>query len=155
MISLQHMLPTTQQSWETWSPSIRKSSIELVFWSQCKQIRTLLYVIIFLTQDNNMGLVKQCVTSMYKKNIQRLTKVCAEIPHTPPSAPIFLNWGSVSLQHHYVMLLHILLFRPSWPFPWLTWPTEFNWPGQEKLRNMCCTWWFSFFHLVEISLRVL
>ncbi|KAK7498299.1 hypothetical protein BaRGS_00010559 [Batillaria attramentaria] len=26
------------------------------------------------TRDNNMGLVKQCVTSMYKKNIQRLTK---------------------------------------------------------------------------------
>jgi COP9 signalosome complex subunit 3 len=26
------------------------------------------------TRDNNMGLVKQCVTSIYKKNIQRLTK---------------------------------------------------------------------------------
>jgi len=26
------------------------------------------------TRDNNIGLVKQCVTSMYKKNIQRLTK---------------------------------------------------------------------------------
>ena len=26
-------------------------------------------------QDTNAGLVKQCVTSMYKKNIQRLTKV--------------------------------------------------------------------------------
>ncbi|XP_025083044.1 COP9 signalosome complex subunit 3-like [Pomacea canaliculata] len=26
------------------------------------------------TRDNNMGLVKQCVTSMFKKNIQRLTK---------------------------------------------------------------------------------
>ncbi|XP_021362606.1 COP9 signalosome complex subunit 3-like, partial [Mizuhopecten yessoensis] len=24
--------------------------------------------------DNNMGLVKQCITSMFKKNIQRLTK---------------------------------------------------------------------------------
>ena len=26
-------------------------------------------------QESNMGLVKQCITSMYKKNIQRLTKV--------------------------------------------------------------------------------
>uniref|UniRef100_A0A2K6LGP3 COP9 signalosome subunit 3 n=1 Tax=Rhinopithecus bieti TaxID=61621 RepID=A0A2K6LGP3_RHIBE len=27
------------------------------------------------TRDNNMGLVKQCLSSLYKKNIQRLTKV--------------------------------------------------------------------------------
>ena len=26
-------------------------------------------------RDNNMGLVKQCLSSLYKKNIQRLTKV--------------------------------------------------------------------------------
>ncbi|XP_013420972.1 COP9 signalosome complex subunit 3 [Lingula anatina] len=26
------------------------------------------------TRDNNMGLIKQCITSLYKKNIQRLTK---------------------------------------------------------------------------------
>jgi len=26
------------------------------------------------TRDHNMGLVKQCITAMYKKNIQRLTK---------------------------------------------------------------------------------
>ncbi|XP_056671618.1 uncharacterized protein C1orf21 homolog isoform X1 [Monodelphis domestica] len=28
------------------------------------------------TRDNNMGLVKQCFSSIYKKNIQRLTKTC-------------------------------------------------------------------------------
>lgn len=27
------------------------------------------------TRDNNTGLVKQCLSSLYKKNIQRLTKV--------------------------------------------------------------------------------
>uniref|UniRef100_A0A8B9QCX7 COP9 signalosome subunit 3 n=1 Tax=Apteryx owenii TaxID=8824 RepID=A0A8B9QCX7_APTOW len=27
------------------------------------------------TRDNNMGLVKQCLSSLYKKNIQRLTKI--------------------------------------------------------------------------------
>lgn len=29
------------------------------------------------TRDNNTGLVKQCLSSLYKKNIQRLTKVWA------------------------------------------------------------------------------
>uniref|UniRef100_A0A665XAF0 COP9 signalosome complex subunit 3 n=1 Tax=Echeneis naucrates TaxID=173247 RepID=A0A665XAF0_ECHNA len=28
------------------------------------------------SRDNNIGLVKQCLSSLYKKNIQRLTKVC-------------------------------------------------------------------------------
>uniref|UniRef100_A0A8C6MG88 COP9 signalosome subunit 3 n=1 Tax=Nothobranchius furzeri TaxID=105023 RepID=A0A8C6MG88_NOTFU len=30
------------------------------------------------TQDNNTGLVKQCLSSLYKKNIQRLTKLTAD-----------------------------------------------------------------------------
>lgn len=36
------------------------------------------------TRDNNMGLVKQCLSSLYKKNIQRLTKVR---PWPGPSDP--------------------------------------------------------------------
>uniref|UniRef100_A0A671ENF4 COP9 signalosome complex subunit 3 n=1 Tax=Rhinolophus ferrumequinum TaxID=59479 RepID=A0A671ENF4_RHIFE len=32
------------------------------------------------TRDNNMGLVKQCLSSLYKKNIQRLTKVRPVLP---------------------------------------------------------------------------
>uniref|UniRef100_A0A7N6BLG4 COP9 signalosome complex subunit 3 n=1 Tax=Anabas testudineus TaxID=64144 RepID=A0A7N6BLG4_ANATE len=31
------------------------------------------------TRDNNTGLVKQCLSSLYKKNIQRLTKLCSEL----------------------------------------------------------------------------
>lgn len=34
------------------------------------------------TRDNNTGLVKQCLSSLYKKNIQRLTKVGGPGPVT-------------------------------------------------------------------------
>lgn len=36
------------------------------------------------TRDNNTGLVKQCVSSLYKKNIQRLTKVGGPEPEGCP-----------------------------------------------------------------------
>lgn len=40
------------------------------------------------TRDSNMGLVKQCLSSLYKKNIQRLTKVSRAVlgpwPRCPP-----------------------------------------------------------------------
>lgn len=39
------------------------------------------------TRDNNMGLVKQCLSSLYKKNIQRLTKVRIHTPFTPVCIP--------------------------------------------------------------------
>lgn len=35
-------------------------------------------------RDSNMGLVKQCLSSLYKKNIQRLTKVRAPGPSPSP-----------------------------------------------------------------------
>lgn len=31
---------------------------------------------VFVLQDTNLGLAKQCLSFLYKKNIQRLTKVC-------------------------------------------------------------------------------
>lgn len=46
------------------------------------------------TRDNNMGLVKQCLSSLYKKNIQRLTKVRQATPSDsiswfPRGLPLF------------------------------------------------------------------
>lgn len=43
------------------------------------------------TRDNNMGLVKQCLSSLYKKNIQRLTKVQPCGPSEPGSVPRSLS----------------------------------------------------------------
>ena len=34
----------------------------------------LICCMLFLSQDNNLGVVKQVVSSMYKRNIQRLTQ---------------------------------------------------------------------------------
>ena len=42
------------------------------------------------TRDNNMGLVKQCLSSLYKKNIQRLTKVQSCGPPEPGSVLLSL-----------------------------------------------------------------
>uniref|UniRef100_A0A7N8YC38 COP9 signalosome complex subunit 3 n=1 Tax=Mastacembelus armatus TaxID=205130 RepID=A0A7N8YC38_9TELE len=43
------------------------------------------------TRDNNTGLVKQCLSSLYKKNIQRLTKVGVIMPSIKPVIMDFIS----------------------------------------------------------------
>lgn len=85
------------------------------------------------TRDNNTGLVKQCLSSLYKKNIQRLTKVCdvricarsfksfrSSFPHVLCTAEIVLSLCTTFSRciqgNHGIVLLeelcdsHLLLF---------------------------------------------
>ncbi|XP_046362327.1 COP9 signalosome complex subunit 3-like isoform X1 [Haliotis rufescens] len=43
------------------------------------------------TRDNNIGLVKQCITSLYKKNIQRLTKTFQTLSLTDMANRVHLS----------------------------------------------------------------
>ena len=56
-----------------------------ILWQQCA-----MYCVVF--QDRNGGLIKQCVSSLYKNNILRLTKV-------------LLQCGTISMWFYYVVLL--------------------------------------------------
>lgn len=98
------------------------------------------------TRDNNTGLVKQCLSSLYKKNIQRLTKVggCRHFQYLW----VILSYNkqkymclSLWLQHIFQINLFFVSCRPSWHFLCKTWQVECSCQVHRKQRNMCCTWW--------------
>lgn len=98
------------------------------------------------TRDNNTGLVKQCLSSLYKKNIQRLTKVggygyfqyfwvvlaYTKLKYMPLSS---------RLRHIFQTNMFCVSRRPFWHFLCKTWQVECSCQAHRKQRNMCCTWW--------------
>lgn len=67
----------------------------------------------FLFQDNNLGLVKQVVSSMYKRNIQRLTQTYLTLSLQDIANTVQLNSAKEAAEMHVLqmVILRMLFFR--------------------------------------------
>lgn len=102
-------------------------------------------------QDSNLGLVKQCITSIYKKNIQRLTKVpcCLHTKNPIATECCHSDDSCLTIGIYHLSDVECIMFLRV---PWTVLPS--NCPGPLGSFQVLICIYFGFWSLdIDISLK--